>query len=326
MKKVNLTVLITTFNCGNFIFAAINSILLQTFKDCELLIIDDGSTDDTERVVNSIKDPRIIYEKIEHVGRSTALNYGLKKSANDWVALMDADDICHPQRFEMQLKSTSFCENEILISNSAAFAGEKILYQLINPSNLNDLKKLILLHGHICNSTVIYNRNFIISNGGYSELLSNSEDYDLWLRILNKAKFINCGQILVYFRIRKDSYSRHNIKLTRQSIYQLQKPFYHNLIEYSKIFDLKEHTKYLGWSEYFYGNSALARRYWRKLSIGIIKDYRLFLAYIISNLPPVLFSHLKELRIRYRLNYFWMYLKKENRNLRNELSLLLKHE
>lgn len=72
---------------------AITSILNQTYKDFEFLIIDDGSTDNTESIVKSFNDNRINYQRIEHIGIGAASNYGLKQAKYDWIARMDADDI-----------------------------------------------------------------------------------------------------------------------------------------------------------------------------------------------------------------------------------------
>ena len=79
---IDITVLLTTYNCAEFIGSAIKSVLNQTYPNFELLVIDDGSTDNTEDVIASFDDPRIIYKRIEHVGRSIALNALINKNLN----------------------------------------------------------------------------------------------------------------------------------------------------------------------------------------------------------------------------------------------------
>ena len=100
-----VSVLITTYNCAPYIAQAVQSILNQTFQYFEFLIVDDGSTDNTEDIVKSFSDKRIRYIKRNHFGRAAGLNFGLKNSSNEIIALMDADDISHPQRLELQLKN-----------------------------------------------------------------------------------------------------------------------------------------------------------------------------------------------------------------------------
>ncbi len=98
-----LTVLMPTYNCAGYIKDSIRCILNQTFTNFELLIIDDGSEDNTEEVISEIKDSRIHYIKKMHTGLSSSLNFGLKIASNNWIARMDADDLCHPERFKKQI-------------------------------------------------------------------------------------------------------------------------------------------------------------------------------------------------------------------------------
>src|SRR5438132_11921709 len=100
----NISVLMPAYNCGKYIAQSINSILNQTYKDFEFIIIDDGSTDNTEEIVLSFKDPRIIYRKTVNKGTSAALNLGLSLALNEWVARIDADDLNVPSRLEKQVK------------------------------------------------------------------------------------------------------------------------------------------------------------------------------------------------------------------------------
>src|SRR6266487_3978128 len=100
----NISVLMPAYNCGNYIADSIKSILNQTFKEFELIIIDDGSTDNTGEIVNAFKDSRILYKKKENKGTAAALNYGLSIAAGDWVARIDADDLNIVTRLEKQLK------------------------------------------------------------------------------------------------------------------------------------------------------------------------------------------------------------------------------
>jgi hypothetical protein len=77
---------------------------------------------------------------------------------------------------------------------------------MINTEKEN-LKRKIKFRGHICNSSVLYNRNFILGNGGYNENLDHSEDHELWIRLLNKGNFIHLNEFLLFMRIRENSLS-----------------------------------------------------------------------------------------------------------------------
>src|SRR3990172_3845000 len=163
---MKVSVLLTTYNCDKFIYAAVQSVLNQTFTDFELIIVDDGSNDNTEKIVSSIIDERIKYFKIEHARRSKALNYGLTKCDCDWVALMDADDICHPQRLELEVKTiVNNPELDIISSWYGIFKLNKLLYINKTPEYDSSIKKLLLLHAVISNPGVIFRKQLAINAG-----------------------------------------------------------------------------------------------------------------------------------------------------------------
>src|ERR1035437_4628881 len=96
LNNIPITVLLATYNCGGYIQTSINSILKQSYGNFELLIIDDGSEDNSEEIIRSLNSEKIRYIRLKHAGRSAALNCGLKEAKFEWVALMDADDIAVP--------------------------------------------------------------------------------------------------------------------------------------------------------------------------------------------------------------------------------------
>jgi len=104
LNNISVTVLMTVYNSSQYILPAVNSILSQSYVNFEFLIIDDGSEDNIEEIVRSLNSEKIKYIKLKHLGRSAALNYGLKEAKHDWVALMDSDDIAVPERLEKEVK------------------------------------------------------------------------------------------------------------------------------------------------------------------------------------------------------------------------------
>jgi glycosyltransferase involved in cell wall biosynthesis len=213
--NLSVTVLMTVYNGGQYILTSIYSILKQSYGNLELLIIDDGSEDNSEEIIRSIKSEKIRYIKLNHVGRSAALNYGLKEAKYDWVALMDSDDIAVPERLEKEINliNKNYQDyQDIIFSDSVFFKNKKIqLLNMINTEN-EDLKRKIKYRGHICNSSVLYNRNFILENGGYNENLDHSEDHELWIRLLNIGNFVHLNEFLLFMRIRDNSLSTKTLE------------------------------------------------------------------------------------------------------------------
>lgn len=317
-----ISVLITTYNCGPYIGQAIKSILNQTFRDFEFLIIDDGSTDNTEHIVKSFSDKRIIYRSMHHVGRSKALNYGLNCCTNDWIALMDADDIAHPLRFEKQIAVLSGSKNEICFTDAAYFKNNRLLYIIQNNFDEDDINEVLALHGHFTNSTFIFNKKHIIEFGGYKESLNVFEDYDLWLRIKDKSKFILVDKVLQFARIRNDSLTSGDLISQNKKIYEIQSPYFKDLNSYFGIYAMDKTIKINGWREYFYGDKKFARYYWKQIKLKSF-NFRIFIAYVISFLPQGLFDWTKQKKIRLRLNYFLQRFS-QFRNLQKEFYSLLK--
>lgn len=296
-----ISIILPTFNCKLYISNSINSILNQSYKNFEFLIIDDGSTDGTQDLVKNFSDRRIKYIRNDHQGLSKSLNFGLRIAQYDLIARMDADDIAHPKRIEMQLSKCSGEKNQIIFTNAAFFRDNKILYTLESKNDSKFINHKIALHGHFTHSSAIYNRNFILEQGGYNEKINVYEDYDLWLRIKNATQFSFVNEHLLFVRIRDNSLSNKSIS-QNHLIYNLQKPYYENLDESFNLFNPSEQIKIRGWREYFYGNKEKSRKYWMKSNLGNW-DFRILAAYILSFLPKNFLNKITDRRFRLRLHY-----------------------
>jgi glycosyltransferase involved in cell wall biosynthesis len=212
LDNIPITVLMSTYNCGRYIQTSINSILRQSYENFELLIIDGGSEDNTEEIIRSFDNEKIRYIRLKYIGLGAALNYGLKEAKFDWVARMDADDIAVPDRLEKEIKLIKKSSKDIIFSDSVFFKNKKIQFLNMINTEKEDLKRKIKLRGHICHPSVLYNRNFILENGGYNENLDTLEDWELWIRLLNKANFVHLNEFLLFIRIRDNSLSKKAFK------------------------------------------------------------------------------------------------------------------
>lgn len=305
-----ISFLMTTYNCGEYISHAINSVLNQTYKDFEFLIIDDGSTDHTEQVVKKFIDERIRFISSNHIGRSAALNLGLKEARYDLISFCDADDIIHHQKIHKQLLLHKN-ENDLVFTDYAFFENKKILYQLKFQNNLNIIKRKIALHGHL-GPSVLFNRKFILENGGFNTELPAFEDYDLWLRILNNSIIKIVPEVLYFQRLRKNSLSTTETMKKKHLIYEIQKPYFEKLEAHFGITSSEEQLIIKGWREFFYGSKNFARKYW--IEAGLNQwSLKLSITFLISYLPEKFLDYLKDKRIRLRLEYqIERFLKKNN--------------
>ena len=297
-----ISIITTTYNYSEYISESVGSILKQTYKDFEYIIVDDGSTDQTESVILNFNDPRIRYIKINHLGRSAALNFALKQARYEIIALMDADDISHPHRIEKEIEKLEN-ENQIVFCESAYFIDDKISYVNRSPQNYFELKLKILLHGHLNNSSAFFYKKFILENSGYNETLTVYEDYDIWMRMFTKSEFIILQEPFHFVRLHSRSLSTSNQSKRKSILYSIQEKYFNQINSLLEI-SQKDMIKLKAWREFFYGDKDKARKFWRSLNILDI-DHKIVIAFILSYLSENLISIIKNNRLRLKLEFIF---------------------
>ena len=303
--SIPVTVLMTTYNCSSFIRIAIKSILIQTYSNFELLIIDDGSTDNTEEIISEFKDARIRYIKGSHLGRSQSLNVGLNNASNEIIALMDADDIAAPNRLEIQIKNFSNKINEVIFVSAAFFINQRIIF--IGDLNVTHEKfyNKLALHGPYNNSTALFHKNHILLNGGFNNSLTIGEDQELWLRLKDISSFIQVPEILYFIRFRESSLTFDHFNSKKNVTFQLLQKYYENLQDSFGLKSVFEQYKLRGWREFFYGSKKNIWREWSKVKIRFW-NLKMIFAYVFSFLPDNFLNWFKQNRINLKIRY-WIF-------------------
>ena len=195
---MKVSVIIPTFNRLSLISRAIDSVLKQTLKPFEIIVVDDGSSDNTSTLIkNNYKSVKLIKQK--NLGVSKARNVGIKNSSGDWIALLDSDDEWKKNKLEVQIKSLSehdyysVCHtNEIWIRNGTR-VNQKKRHQKYGGYIFDKCLDIC----RISPSSVIFQKNIINEVGWFDENLSICEDYDLWLRITANFKILFIDKPLV---------------------------------------------------------------------------------------------------------------------------------
>ena len=203
-EKPRVTVLMSVYNGEKYLREAIDSILGQTFKDFEFLILDDGSTDSSAEIIRSYSDPRIrLIQNEKNIGLTRSLNKGLKLANAQYIARMDADDISLPERLE---KQTAFLFKNLgygVVGSSyyhidgSGKRGPLIRVLTKNSEIQKELKKKNWF-GH---GSVMMRRDAVLEAGGYDERYKYAQDYDLWLRIAKAYRLANIEQPLYCWRV-----------------------------------------------------------------------------------------------------------------------------
>lgn len=299
-----------TYNCAPFIIDAIKSILLQSFDKYELIIIDDGSTDDTKKIVNRIKDERIKYFEKEHTGLGDSIDYGIKKASFDLIARMDADDIAHPDRLLRQFNFLSLhSEIDILSNWYAVFKEDKIRYIVKRSVNHSDIVKHLSLYSDICHPSLLIKKKALQIAGSFkvNDLFDPFGDYVVWLRNKSKLKFHNIPEVLHFYRERSDSLSNEALANRRSIIYDIQEPYYKNNLFTEFGLTTKEELIARGRREFLYGDIKKSFFYWRQLNLNILKHPSLIIATMIKFFPNKIVKSLYGKRIPNRLVYLINY-------------------
>lgn len=197
-----VSVLMPVYNAGQYLAQAIDSIVSQTLKDWELILINDGSTDDSDTIISRYKDSRIYYVKNEtNLGLIKTLNKGIDYCGGKYIARMDADDISHPDRLKLQV---SFLDNhpDHVLCGTDATVVDATGMQTGKIRNLchNEALQINLLFSPPFIHPSVMIRSDVLRNNKYDEAYKHVEDYELWTRITKVGKLANIGKDLLKYR------------------------------------------------------------------------------------------------------------------------------
>jgi glycosyltransferase involved in cell wall biosynthesis len=227
-----VSVLMSAYNAEAYVNTAIESILNQTFKDFEFIIINDGSTDRTKELLESHIDRRISRINQSNTGLTKALNRGLSVARGEYIARIDADDIAKPERLEKQVAFLLENRETALVGSSCEGIDKHgtVIWTNSLPTTNAQIKWRLLFHNCIPHSTVMFRRDAILALGGYNESISYAQDYDLWLRVAEKYRIANAQEPLTSYRIPMEGTISHDHADTQQHIaQQIQLRFFKKL-------------------------------------------------------------------------------------------------
>ena len=217
MPSPQISVLMPVWNGADFIAAAVDSILAQTFTNFELLVVDDGSTDRTPEILRSYTDPRLRVLRLDHAGIVVALNHGLSQAKANWIARLDADDISEPRRLELQWQAVGRNPQAVLCHTAAAFFGDgsALVGTARFPRSRSFTALRLCYQCPIVHSTVLFKKLVALAVGGYLPEERHAEDFSHWGRLLEQGEFVALPDKLVRFRLHDQSVSQKNLEVQR---------------------------------------------------------------------------------------------------------------
>ncbi|MAJ97583.1 MAG: hypothetical protein CMI56_03140 [Parcubacteria group bacterium] len=216
-KEPLVSILMLTYNRAHYLKNAVESVLTQTYKNWELIVIDDGSTDETESIVTSYDDNRITYKKYpENKGLYVRRQESLSHTTGEYVAVLDGDDMwSSPFKLEQQVH---FLERNldhavvgtfITVIDADGNAVRKDSYQITD----QNIRAQLLMRNQFTHSSVLMRKSMLDMTKGYQPTLA--EDLDLFLQLGNFGKFGNISEFLTSYRIHSGGTNDYGIKMAR---------------------------------------------------------------------------------------------------------------
>lgn len=202
-----ISVVMPAYNCESTIELALKSTLSQLSSSDELIVINDGSIDNTRKIIEQTNDSRLkLINNIDNLGVIDSLNNGIDNAKGEFIARMDADDICLPNRFIDQIKFINESKSDIIGSRALTF-GAKINTIIGQSLNSNEIDFCLLNRNPIIHPTVL-GRSLVFKDLRYNNDCIYAEDYDLWTRCLSSGfKMTTSSHVVIKYRVHKSQIS-----------------------------------------------------------------------------------------------------------------------
>lgn len=188
------------YNAEKFLEPALNSILQQTYKNIEIIAVNDGSTDTSLSILESSRDRRVkIINNSKNMKLVRSLNIGIQASSGDFIVRMDADDIASTERIELQLKYMTLNPDIAVLGSWFEFMDTNTLVKF--PSDSDDIRNRLFYFNSVGHPTAMINRGVVGNDLYYSETHEYAEDYELWNRLSQKYRIENLKKNLLKYRV-----------------------------------------------------------------------------------------------------------------------------
>lgn len=227
MSRPAVSVIIPTYNYGRFVTEAVDSVLAQTCQDLEVIVLDDGSTDDTSERLAPYND-RVRYIRQTNQGPSATRNNAIEVSRGEFIAFLDADDVWHPQKLEAQLAYVSR-HPEVGLHAADGVVERPTQWQPL-PSSLDEFAAdisldALVIRARFAPSGVMIRKTYLDEAGRFDPTLRWAEDRDLWLRIASRHRVSKLCLPLWWYRFHANNASSAAVSMETNEREMLDKAF-----------------------------------------------------------------------------------------------------
>jgi hypothetical protein len=200
-----VSVVIPAYNAEEYLAEALDSVIAQTYRDIEIVVVDDGSSDGTSAILDRYRrlDDRMIVHRQPRGGVVVALNQGLALARGEFIARMDADDISLPHRIERQVGFLDAHPAVAVVGGSVILVNAKNeeFHREAPPASDALIKAMLQDNSTMVHPAVLIRRDVLGDLGGYRDVVKYAEDYDLWLRIAERHELANLQEPVLRYRI-----------------------------------------------------------------------------------------------------------------------------
>jgi glycosyltransferase involved in cell wall biosynthesis len=256
---MSISVVIPAYNASAFLAETLRSVLAQTHPPSEVLVIDDGSTDDTAEIAESFG-PSVRVFRRPNSRQGASRNFGVQQATSDWIAFLDADDLWEPNKLERQMQQLA-CEPraDLCYTGRTTFTvrdGVRHFISTIPGPPDREIRDALFKRCTFLPSTVLIRKSTFLAVGGYATHFKIAEDWDLWLRLLHSgARFTGCPEPLLLYRMHDSNVSSNGLLLLEENIQNFRNHILPHLSGLRRLFAINR----------FYGeNQAAAAHVLRK--------------------------------------------------------------
>ena len=280
MSDIKFSVVIPLYNKEQSIVNTVLSVLNQSYQNFEIVIINDGSTDNSIEAVKTIKDERIRLIHQENQGVSAARNLGIKEASYEWIAFLDGDDIWESNHLEEVVKMMNTFPNEKFFVTSFEFSDKRKMFKHKRNHSIFKIEnyfKEALKEDLIWTSIVIVNKECFKEVSGFNINLNRGEDLELWARLVKKFSVVKSSKVTAIYRV--DAENRTNLSKTLEKCHY----YYFNISntrdkyesDYYKIFLFNRVLQYLFSKDYQTAYNLMKRYPFIKKSEYFVFFYQL---------------------------------------------------
>lgn len=223
MAEIKFSVIIPLYNKENSIFSTIQSVLDQTYTDFELIVVNDGSTDNSLNVVEQFSDKRLRVLDKKNGGVSSARNFGIQSAMNPWIALLDGDDLWLPEFLEKACSMIKTYPEAGILSVEWNYEDGSYKFPYKTEGYIRNYFEICLKGSVLSSSSIVLNSNCFDTVGYFNERLTNGEDIEMWSRLSRKFKIAFLPVTLAVYRVMTENRACENRKMdvTKHFAYEL---------------------------------------------------------------------------------------------------------